>query len=81
MDIDEIVAGLSGSDRKALLRRLQEGGSEEPREDLEDRLARLEESFERRGTMRRSGGPWEGPAWAHGGPPCHAHHHCPHCGW
>lgn len=82
MDIDEIVAGLSGAEREALLERLQESGPEEAGEDLENRVSRLEDYFERRGSKRRSIGPRGGYGWdwASGGPPCHAHHHCPHCG-
>jgi hypothetical protein len=82
MDIDEIVAGLSGPDREALLARLQEGGPEAD-DDLGKRVSRLEDYLERRGSKHRSSGPRGGYGrdWASGGPPCHAHHHCPQCGW
>jgi hypothetical protein len=83
MDVDEIVAGLSEADRKALLQRLMLEVSPEEDEDedevgLEERLARLEQLLGPRGSRGKGRGPRRGygPGWGYEG-----HHHCPHCGW
>jgi hypothetical protein len=79
MDMDEMLAGLSEADRKALLRRLMlEVSPEEDEVELEERVARLEQLLGPRGSRGRGRGPsWgNGPGWGYEG-----HRHCPHCGW
>jgi len=79
MDVDEMLAGLSEADRKALLRRLMlEVSPEEDEVEMEERVARLEQLLGPRGSRGRGRGPWWG-----NGPGCgyEGHRHCPHCGW
>ena len=79
MDIDEIIAGLSRSEREELRRRLAEWPAEDQEGDLGERVARLEQLLGTRGQ-----GPVARPGYGHGtgcGHGGHAHRHCPCCGW
>ena len=79
MDVDEIIAGLSRSERDELRHRLAEEPAEDQERDLDERVARLEQLLgARAGGRSRGPGYGHGPGWGHGG---HAHRHCPCCDW
>jgi len=81
MNVDEIISSLSDTDRETLLARLEAEVRKQPGQQLEDRVARLEEHYGSHAAERRSTRQRSGADWACGGPSCHMHHHCHMCGW